>query len=249
MQPRKFRFTEARQGPFKRLLIIAVGLGLMFAFDQMAPRPIPHSANNNSVPLDCIPSNDQMRSFQQMFNDTTSDKGSIHSYLQLYQHLFASKRMRARNVLEIGAANGGSILMWHEYFMNAVVWGLDRLTEIPQNMIELSSSPRARIIYGQDAYNRSFVERTFVDTNITLDVFIDDGPHFKDSMEESINLYLPILAPDGIFVIEDVAVQKWLVDLYRRTPIEDRKYVEMFDMSGAKDCPDDIAFVINREIY
>jgi cephalosporin hydroxylase len=247
MRPIKSRFADAQQTPFKRLLIIAVGLCLMFAFDQMAPRPIPLSVDNTSIPPQ--PSSCQMRSFQQMYNATQSDKGSVHSYLQLYQHLFASKRMRARNVLEIGIDQGGSIVLWHEYFMNAVVWGLDHMEVVSQSMQELSSSPRARMIYGQDAYNRSFVERTFVDTNIKLDVFIDDGPHNLGSMEESINLYLPILAPDGIFVIEDVVAKDWLVDLYRHTPIEDQKYVEMFDMSKAKDCPDDMAFVINRESY
>jgi hypothetical protein len=219
----------------------------MFAYEQMAPRPIPHSVDNTSIPPQ--PSSCQMRSLQQMYDPNTSDKQGAHSYLQLYQHLFAAKRIRARTVVEIGIDEGGSIILWHEYFLNALVWGLDIMPRFPHTAVNRLNLSHVRLIYDQSAYDDSFVKRTFVDTNTTLDVFIDDGPHSLLSMKEAIRLYLPLLASDGIFVIEDVKNQSWLQVLRQDTPVEDQKYIEMMDMSPSSNWPDDMTFVINREIY
>jgi hypothetical protein len=233
----------------KGAFIVAVGLVLLVTFDRMTPPLTSRPNAKNDLPLNESLSGCQRRSLRQMFEVKTSDKQGAHSYLQLYQHLFASKRVRARNVLEIGIYHGGSILMWHEYFMNAVTWGLDIMRTLPENVVQLMNSSRARIIHRQDAYNSSFVKRTFVDTNTKLDVFIDDGPHSLESMREAIRLYLPVMASDGIFVIEDVQGHSWLRNLQAATPIDDQKYIEMFDMSRVKGRHDDMTFVINREIY
>jgi hypothetical protein len=240
-------------GPVRELargaFIIAAGLVLLVTFDRMTLPLTPRPNADNSLPFEGPPPGCQRRSLQQMFNEDTSDKQGCHSYLQLYQHLLASKRMRARNVLEIGIDRGGSITIWHEYFMNAVTWGLDIMEKLPERVVRLMNSSRARIIHRQDAYNSSFVQRTFVDTNTKLDVFIDDGPHSLESMKAAIRLYLPVMASDGIFVIEDVQGKMWLRHLREATPIEDRKYVELLDMSKVKGRHDDMTFIINREIY
>jgi hypothetical protein len=57
-------------------------------------------------------------------DNTTTDKNTVHSYLDLYERLLKSKKKTALNVLEIGVHFGGSIKLWHDYFENAVVYGL-----------------------------------------------------------------------------------------------------------------------------
>jgi hypothetical protein len=215
----------------------------------------PHAANPRTlVPRVPVLSAEVVRrespnSLMRLFNPADSDKQSGHSYLQLYQHLFETKRSMAKNVMEIGICRGGSIVMWHSYFENAIVWGLDIMKKLPPAVTPILNSPRAKLLYGHDAYDESWVNKTFADPNFALDIFIDDGPHSLASMKAAVRLYLPLLAERGIFVIEDVQHPSWLRELKAVTPKEDHKYIHTYDMSATKGRSDDIVFMVNREVY
>jgi hypothetical protein len=67
-----------------------------------------------------------------LIDNKYTDKNSTHSYLNLYDTLLFSKKHTAKNVLEIGIGdfgekNGGSIIMWRDYFTNATIHALDIL--------------------------------------------------------------------------------------------------------------------------
>jgi hypothetical protein len=56
----------------------------------------------------------------------------IHSYLPLYEKLLYPIRDTAKNILEVGIGNfiyknGGSVLLWSQYFSNAKIYGIDVL--------------------------------------------------------------------------------------------------------------------------
>ena len=57
------------------------------------------------------------------------DKGTIrnagHSYTYFYDKLFTPLRNKPILMLEIGVCGGFSLKMWHEYFDQAVIIGLD----------------------------------------------------------------------------------------------------------------------------
>jgi hypothetical protein len=120
---------------------------------------------------------------------------------------------------------------------------------LPPAVLPIINDPRVHLINKQNAYSSAFVHRMFVDKNVKFDVFIDDGPHTLESMKDAIRLYLPCLAEDGIFVIEDVAYRSWLKQLKSVTPVEDHKYIVMLDLQETKVSPYDRLFVINREKY
>ena len=61
----------------------------------------------------------------ELIDNSTTDKNTIHSYLETYEKLLQSKKYTAKNVLEIGIYMGGSIKLWHDYFVNARIYGLD----------------------------------------------------------------------------------------------------------------------------
>ena len=44
-----------------------------------------------------------------LINNETTDKNTWHSYLPVYTSLMSSKKDTAKNVLEIGVRDGGSI--------------------------------------------------------------------------------------------------------------------------------------------
>ena len=64
-------------------------------------------------------------SLEKIVDNSRTDKNTIHSYLSLYQKLLITKKETAKNVLEVGIYNGGSIKLWSDYFTNANVYGLD----------------------------------------------------------------------------------------------------------------------------
>jgi hypothetical protein len=180
-----------------------------------------------------------------LLDDSRSDKNTRHSYARTYSSLFYDKMTTARYIMEIGVSKGGSIRMWHDYFRNSHIYGLDIMKY--DDMWSRIKGVKRIILYAErDAYNQSFVQQTFQDKNIRFDIIIDDGPHTLQSMQLAILYYLPVLAPDGIFVIEDVQRTEWVALLRNVTPLADSGNVEIYDLRSTKNIHDDILYIINR---
>jgi hypothetical protein len=183
-------------------------------------------------------------------DDRLTDKNTVHSYIDLYQELFQSKRESAVNILEIGIGpamhmNGGSIQMWADYFYKAKVHAVD-IIPIDQVNPSLISHPRIHLHTANDAYNVNFFKNTFLSKNLVFDILLDDGPHTLISMVTFIKLYSRVMKHDGILVIEDVQDITWAETLRENTPPELQPYVEIYDRREVKGRYDDIVFVINR---
>jgi len=142
-----------------------------------------------------------MESLQEIYQrykvdgDTGSgDKGGdVHSYIDVYEILFAPFRTKEINFVEIGISRGHSIMMWSEYFTKAQIVGLDINTkgfafEVPENvsLIELDSTQK---IYG---------------TSNHFDIIIDDGDHTFEAQIKTFKNYSPFMRKGGIYIIEDV---------------------------------------------
>ena len=99
-------------------------------------------------------------------DDRLTDKNTSHSYVEVYQKLFASKKESATHVLEIGIGsipywNGGSIKMWADYFTNAQIHAPD-IVNIDIVYPDIISHPRIYLHTSNDAYNDRFFENTFL---------------------------------------------------------------------------------------
>lgn len=170
-----------------------------------------------------------------LVDNSRTDKNTVHSYLPLYESLLSGKRDSASHILEIGIYYGGSIKLWHDYFPNAMVYGLD----IDLRCADYLQKDRINVLVG-DAYNDAFASTI---TN-KFDVILDDGPHTLDSMKATIRLYLPKLKPDGILIIEDVQKYEWLDDLTNEVDPAIRDKVVTYDLRKNKGRYDDIVFTI-----
>ena len=182
-------------------------------------------------------------------DDRLTDKNTLHSYIDLYQQLFESKRETATHVLEIGIGpaihmNGGSIKMWADYFYKAQVHAAD-IIHIDNVNPTLISHPRIHLHTSNDAYNVNFYKNTFLSKNLTFDMMLDDGPHTLDSMCSFVKMYSRLLKHDGILAIEDVQDIEWIETLREHTPLALRPYIEVYDRRAVKGRYDDIVFVIN----
>ena len=184
-------------------------------------------------------------SLVELVDNTKTDKNTVHSYLGLYQTLLEGKRESAKHVLEVGVFNGGSIKLWKDFFTNAIVHGADILS-IDKMWKDITNTDRIVLYNSIDAYSEDVVNSLFVSKNITFDFVLDDGPHTLDSMKQFIHLYLPLLAEDGILIIEDVQDIHWIEILTNEVPIELKSCIQVFDLRKNKNRWDDIVFAITK---
>jgi len=90
--------------------------------------------------------------------------------------LLVAKKATALNVLEIGIGdggqgitNGGSIKLWHDYFVNAKVYALD-IQHINVIWNGLKNNDRIILHTSVDAYSKEFVQSEFLDKDIKIDM-------------------------------------------------------------------------------
>jgi hypothetical protein len=129
-------------------------------------------------------------------------------YYPWYERHLGPLRARRLNVLEIGiggydtpAAGGGSLRMWETYLPRALVTGIDIYDKSPHD------TGRVRTFRGSQA-DPDFLRRVLATTG-RPDVIIDDGSHVSEHVIASFQVLFPLLAPDGIYVIEDTHASYW----------------------------------------
>jgi glutaredoxin-related protein len=191
----------------------------------------------------------QEKTLLRLVNNKKTDKNTIHSYLNLYEKLLHPIKHSAKNILEIGIGypgdNGGSIKMWHDYFLNANIYALD-IQHINDVWDEIKDKDRIKLFTSNDAYDEINFKELFLDKNIKFDMMLDDGPHSLDSMKQFIKLYSQIMTEDGILMIEDVQSIEWIEELKSIVPENLKKYIQVYDLRHIKNRYDDIVFVINK---
>ena len=181
-----------------------------------------------------------------LVDNTRTDKNTTHSYLDLYETLLSSKKTTAKNVLEIGIFDGGSIKLWHDYFTNATIYGLD-IKKYSEIWNDIKNKDRIRLGCF-DAYDETFFRTQLLTLNIKFDFMLDDGPHTLESMKQFIRLYTQILAHDGILIIEDVQDWHWIEILKNETPQHLKKFIKCYDLRDIKGRYDDIVFTIDKRL-
>lgn len=140
-----------------------------------------------------------------------TDKYNWHHYTPHYHRIFKDRRDSVRKVLEIGLGDpssmadptgkpyvpGASHRMWEEYFPNAQVYALDN------NASLLVNKGRIRSFFA-DQQNEDSLRAVFPQLGDGFDLMIDDGSHRPDDQVLSARVFTPLLAANGIYVIEDV---------------------------------------------
>ena len=184
-------------------------------------------------------------SLEELVDNTRTDKNTIHSYLPLYQTLLSNKKETAKNVLEIGILNGGSIKLWKDFFTNATIHGLD-IISIDNVWENIKFKDRIILYTSFQAYNEENFNTYLASQNIKFDFMLDDGPHTLESMKQFIKLYSQIMTEDGILIIEDVQSWDWIDILKNEVPEHLQKYIKVYDLRENKNRYDDIVFTIDK---
>ena len=141
-----------------------------------------------------------------------SDKGSFHSYTNIYETLLSHKRFELTKVLEIGIGStdelipsnmgsfgkpGASLRGWKEFAPNAQIIGADIDEKI------MFSEANIQTITLNQLDRKSFKPLLEI-LNDGLDLVVIDGLHTPRADLNSIIEILPYLKSDGNFFIEDI---------------------------------------------
>ena len=184
-----------------------------------------------------------------LVDNSITDKNTVHSYLYLYQTLLHNRKETAKNVLEIGIDNGGSIKLWSDFFINANIYGLD-IIDINNPIISptIINKKNIYLYCNTDAYNENVFNNFFKSKDMKFDFMLDDGPHTLESMKQFIVLYSQIMTDDGILIIEDVQSWAWIEILTNTVPDNLKQYVKTYDLRSIKNRHDDIVFTIDKQL-
>lgn len=177
--------------------------------------------------------------------DYNTDKNTTHSYLELYDQLMAPYAKGEINLLEIGNHQGGSLLLWNDYFENAELYGLEINTLDSLKAIG-EAHEKIHLKQGVDAYMEQTVT-PFLKDELFFDIIIDDGSHQPMHQMFVINTWYKLLKPGGTMIIEDVAspaIASLLLDNAKVLKPDDR--VAIFDRRNVKGQSDDIVVVLKK---
>lgn len=137
-----------------------------------------------------------------------TDKFGTHRYTPHYQHHLEHLREREFTMLEIGIGGyardgkgGASLRMWKHFFPKAQVLGLDIHDK------SFVNAPRIKAIQGSQV-DEALLHR-IVEENGPIEVVIDDGSHRPHHIRETFRILFPLLAPNGIYAIEDIQTSYW----------------------------------------
>jgi hypothetical protein len=131
-----------------------------------------------------------------------SDKALYHAYEELYPDMLCELRAREPlNILEVGVANGHSLLIWSEILPHANIYGWD--WNHANITVDLEQHPSITLLPPASQTDAAQVE-FFKKAGIQLHLVIDDASHKAADFVKTFRLLRPHLAPDAAYVIEDV---------------------------------------------
>jgi hypothetical protein len=137
-----------------------------------------------------------------------TDKWGEHWYAAHYARHFRRLRRKKIILLEIGIGGyanprdgGCSLRMWRRYFPNGLIVGLDCFDK------DAHAEKRIRIYRGDQSDEKLL--RKIVAEAGRPEIIIDDGSHINPHVIKSFEVLFPLLADDGIYVVEDTQTAYW----------------------------------------
>ena len=123
-----------------------------------------------------------------------------HGYIKIYESYFEKIRNEKLKILEIGIADGKSLLTWSDYFKNSIIVGID-IHKI--NIVEKKLDRKNIEIHQGSQSDQSFIEE-LISKYYEFDIIIDDGSHLSKDVKKSFDLLFPSLKDDGLYIVEDI---------------------------------------------
>ncbi|KKM05213.1 hypothetical protein LCGC14_1756360, partial [marine sediment metagenome] len=121
-----------------------------------------------------------------------------HSYIDVYEALFADFRDKELTLLEIGIAKGASLLMWRDYFLRASIFSLD-IDEEAVSSVDINNCQ----CFQGDQTDKNVLDAIILRAS-KFDIIIDDGSHVGQHQQICLSYLFPHLKRGGLYLIEDL---------------------------------------------
>jgi len=185
------------------------------------------------------------KTLNNLANKYRLDKVLTHNYIPGYEKMFKYIRYKIKNLLEIGIGSvennqmchvssigyktGNSLKCWEEYFPNAHIYGIDIYAHSELNKDRIMTFVANQ---NNDQNLKSVIDKI----NSPLDIIIDDGSHRGQHQVFSFMYLNKYLAPNGIYVIEDV--QPSNIEGFKNLSIFPEHFKEYINQNFVVECFD-----------
>ena len=133
------------------------------------------------------------------FKKFKSDKIQ-HGYVEIYSNYLSNLKNKKLKILEIGVADGKSILSWSDYFKKSLIIGID----IKKLNLEKLKLNKKNIHIHQGSQSDSLFLTSLIKKYKSFDIIIDDGSHIPYDVKKSFNFLFPALKNGGFYFVEDL---------------------------------------------
>ena len=140
-----------------------------------------------------------------------SDKGKAHKYCDFYE----SRIGEPKRIIEFGILNGASLKMWRDRYRDAVVIGLDIVDTV---------APDGCYTFKIDASKPNWITKL----EAQFDLILDDASHMVVDQISSFELWWPLVAKGGHYVIEDCHTMHY--SQYNPAGIDFKRWVESLNI-------------------
>lgn len=154
------------------------------------------------------------------------DNPNNHEYCEAYEFFLKDLRDKQFSMLEIGIGGyehpdrgGESLRMWSQYFYNARIFGMD----LHEKTFPLP--PRTKIYQGSQD-DEGLLRHIMEVMQEKPKLIIDDASHNNILTIKTFQIAFPMLAPGGIYVVEDAHTSYWMENFNGgvHTPITAMEY-------------------------
>lgn len=134
--------------------------------------------------------------FLEIFNKVKFRSLKHSNYFEIYDELFQKYKGKKITFVEIGVTNGGSLMMWREYFKEANIIGIDF------NPSAKKWEEHGFKIFIGDQSDPKFW-RDFFSKVGKIDILIDDGGHTNQQQISTFHSCYENINDNGIILFED----------------------------------------------
>lgn len=143
-----------------------------------------------------------------------TDKANV--YCNYYDSLLKSRQSAVKQVMEIGVFHGASVMMWHDYFRNATIHGVDSFEGVQGNgktftdatdfykYVQTAKPKRIQLHKADQSDDDQLRSLRSQFQDESFDIIVDDGSHKMRDQQRTFEILFPLLKVGGIYIIEDL---------------------------------------------
>ena len=101
--------------------------------------------------------------------NNVTDYRHCHPYTLFYDGLFKNKKNENLKIAELGILDGGSLLMWKEYFTNSEIYGFEYNNDLINNFKQNFNNDRITLA-NINVNSKDSIIKAFSDLNVQYDI-------------------------------------------------------------------------------